>query len=451
MYHQHLHHSASGVVDTNKVVSNEFKKAGSKVYMLKTKITEDFLPDFEDLKENYELIFKLINDGKVITVASVRQFGLPDTLSKMCFGNKIGFEFKEEKCLFKPRFASFVIESAEELNIDKLEYLGNTIPEKEIVISEKEKIDLEELIKIWQEPLEKVFPTKKEAKSTKIENILSDKKQILVAKSKIAKPKVFIPVFPGTNCEYDLAKAFIDAGGDPRIEVFKNLKENDIEDSIKIMEEAINESQIIMLPGGFSSGDEPDGSGKFIATVFRNPRLKEAIHKHLNEQDGLMLGICNGFQALIKLGLVPYGEILEMNSDMPTLTYNDIARHQSKLVTTKVVSKLSPWFNKIELGEEFVIPISHGEGKFVANEQVMKELIANGQIATQYVDMNGNATYDIEYNPNGSVYAVEGITSKDGRILGKMGHSERAYRGNILNVPGNMDQKLFESGIEYFK
>ena len=440
-----------GVVDTNKVVSNEFKKAGSKVYMLKTKITEDFLPDFEDLKENYELIFKLINDGKAISVASVRQFGLPDTISKMCFGNKIGFEFKVDKCLFKPRFASFIIETAEELNIDKLKYLGNTIEQKEIIISENEKLELEELIKIWQEPLEKVFPTMKEAKSTKIENILSDKKQILVAKSKIAKPKVFIPVFPGTNCEYDLAKAFIDAGGDPRIEVFKNLKENDIEDSIKIMEEAINESQIIMLPGGFSAGDEPDGSGKFIATVFRNPRLKEAIHKHLNEQDGLILGICNGFQALIKLGLVPFGEILEMTSDMPTLTYNDIARHQSKLVTTKVVSKLSPWFNKIELGEEFVIPISHGEGKFVANEQVMKELIANGQIATQYVDMNGNATYDIEYNPNGSVYAVEGITSKDGRILGKMGHSERAYRGNILNVPGNMDQKLFESGIEYFK
>ena len=453
MYHQHLHHSASGVVDTNKVVSNEFKKTASKVYMLKTKITEDFLPDFEDLKENYELIFKLINDGKAISVASVRQFGLPDTISKMCFGNKIGFEFKEEKCLFKPRFASFVVETAEELNIDKLEYLGNTISEKEIIISENERLDLEELIKIWQEPLEKVFPTKAEAKSTKIENILykgvgasSAHPQI-----KIAKPKVFIPVFPGTNCEYDLAKAFIDAGGDPRIEVFKNLKENDIEDSIKIMEEAINESQIIMLPGGFSAGDEPDGSGKFIATVFRNPRLKEAIHKHLNEQDGLMLGICNGFQALIKLGLVPYGEILEMNSEMPTLTYNDIARHQSKLVTTKVVSKLSPWFSKIELGEEFVIPISHGEGKFVANEQVMKELIANGQIATQYVDMNGNATYDIEYNPNGSVYAVEGITSKDGRILGKMGHSERSYRGNILNVPGNMDQKLFESGIEYFK
>lgn len=419
--------------------------------MLKTKYTEDLIPDFEDLKENYETIHKLIGEGKAISVATVRQNGIADTLSKMCFGNKIGFEFSADKCLFKPRYGSFIIEATEELDVDKLELLGTTIKEKEIRISENEKLDLEELISLWEEPLEKVFPTKAESKFTKIENILSDKKQILIAKSKIARPKVFIPVFPGTNCEYDLAKAFIDAGADPKIAVFKNLKENDIEESILEMEKAINEAQIIMLPGGFSAGDEPDGSGKFIATVFRNPRLKEAIHKHLNEQDGLMLGICNGFQALIKLGLVPYGEILEMNADMPTLTYNDIARHQSKLVTTKVVSKLSPWFSKIELGEEFVIPISHGEGRFVANENVMQELIKNGQIATQYVDMEGNATYDIEYNPNGSVYAVEGITSKDGRILGKMGHSERSYRGNILNVPGNMDQKLFESGVEYFK
>ncbi len=460
-----------GVVDTNKVVSNEFKKANSNVYILKTKITEDFMPDFENLKENYELIHKLIADGKVLAVASTRQYGIADTISKMCFGNKIGFEFKADKCLFKPRYASFIIESEEE--IEGLELLGKTTAERTIKISDKEIIDLEELIKTWEEPLEKVFPTKAKAKSTKIENILykgavggdahidpknkytnnvgADDSVCPTSKIKIAKPKVFIPVFPGTNCEYDLAKAFIDAGGDPRIEVFKNLKENDIEDSIKVMEEAINEAQIIMLPGGFSAGDEPDGSGKFIATVFRNPRLKEAIHKHLNEQDGLILGICNGFQALIKLGLVPYGKIIDMDSDMPTLTYNDIARHQSKLVRTKVVSKLSPWFSKVDLGEEFVIPISHGEGKFVASEEVMKELIKNGQVATQYVDMDGNASYDIEYNPNGSVYAVEGITSADGRILGKMGHSERSYRGNILNVPGNMDQKLFESGIEYFK
>ena len=444
-----------GVVDTNKVVSNEFKKANSNVYMLKTKITEEFLPDFEDLKENYELVHELIEDDKTISVATVRQFGIADTITKMCIGNKIGFEFKANKCLFKPRYATFIIEAKDKIKNEKLELLGITTNRKEIKISENEILDLEELIKIWEEPLEKVFPTKTNEINKKIENILykpaGGTPQVSSHKIKIAKPKIFIPVFPGTNCEYDLAKAFIDAGGDPKIAVFKNLKQTDIEESIIAMEKLINESQIIMLPGGFSAGDEPDGSGKFIATVFRNPRLKEAIHKHLNEQDGLILGICNGFQALIKLGLVPYGEIVEPTSKMPTLTYNNIARHQSKLVTTKVVSKLSPWFSKVDLGEEFVIPISHGEGKFVASEKVMQELIANGQVATQYVDEKGNATYDIDYNPNGSVYAVEGITSKDGRILGKMAHSERSYRGNIINVPGNMDQKLFESGIEYFK
>ena len=444
-----------GVVDTNKVVSNEFKKANSNVYMLKTKITEEFLPDFEDLKENYELVHELIEDDKAISVATVRQFGIADTITKMCIGNKIGFEFKANKCLFKPRYATFIIEAKDKIENKKLELLGITTNKKEIKISEDEILDLEELIKVWEEPLEKIFPTKTNEINKKVENILykpaGGAPQVSSHKIKIAKPKIFIPIFPGTNCEYDLAKAFIDAGGDPKIAVFKNLKQTDIEESIIAMEKLINESQIIMLPGGFSAGDEPDGSGKFIATVFRNPRLKEAIHKHLNEQDGLILGICNGFQALIKLGLVPYGEIVEPTSKMPTLTYNNIARHQSKLVTTKVVSKLSPWFSKVSLGEEFVIPISHGEGKFVASEKVMQELITNGQVATQYVDEKGNATYNIDYNPNGSVYAVEGITSKDGRILGKMAHSERSYRGNIINVPGNMDQKLFESGIEYFK
>lgn len=460
-----------GVVDTNKVVSNEFKNKNSNVYILKTKIDEDYLPDFEDLKENYELMHKLISDGKVLSVASIRQFGIADTITKMCIGNKIGFKFTANKCVFKPKYASFIIEAKEKLDIDKLELLGNTISEKEIVLYEGDKLDLDELIKVWEEPLEKVFPTKCKNNvgvgldQGAIENISYDvnkPKQTTVGagpvsarpetspKLHIAKPKIFIPVFPGTNCEYDLMKAFIDAGGDPNTFVFKNVKENDIEDSIKEMEKRINQAQIIMLPGGFSAGDEPDGSGKFIATIFRNPRLKEAINKHLSEQDGLILGICNGFQALIKLGLVPFGKIVEPNENMPTLTYNEISRHQSKLVTTKVVSKLSPWFGKVNLGDEFVIPISHGEGRFVATEEVMRELIENGQVATQYVDFEGNATYDINYNPNGSVYAVEGITSKDGRILGKMGHSERSYKGNIINVPGNMDQKLFESGIEYF-
>lgn len=278
-----------GVVDTNKVVSNEFKNTNSKVYLLKTKYTEDFIPDFEDLKENYEIVHKLINEGKAISVATIRQYGIADTLSKMCFGNKIGFEFKADKCLFKPRYGSFIIEAKEELNTDKLELLGITTKEKTIKISENDILDLEELIKIWEEPLEKVFPTNAKSKYTKIENVLGKEKSILIAKEKIAKPKVFIPVFPGTNCEYDLSKAFEDAGAEVNTLVFKNLKQNDIKESILAMEKEINKAQIIMLPGGFSAGDEPDGSGKFIATIFRNPRLKEAINKHLKEQDGLIL------------------------------------------------------------------------------------------------------------------------------------------------------------------
>ena len=447
-----------GVVNTNKVVSNEFKKVGSKVYILTTKYTKDFIPDFENLKRNYETIHKLIEEGKTLSVATVRQHGIAETISKMCFGNKIGFEFKVDKCLFKPRYGTFIIESSEELNIEGLEFLGNTIQNKEIQISENEKLDIEELITLWEKPLEKVFPTHVGADSIsaqrelEIPQITSEKNAIIKAKRNIAKPRVFIPIFPGTNCEYDLTKAFEDAGAIVNTKVFRNLKPEYLSESIEVFEEEIKNAQIIMLPGGFSAGDEPDGSGKFIASVFRNPKLTEAVHKHLNEKDGLILGICNGFQALIKLGLLPYGKIMDMDDTMPTLTFNDIARHQSKLVNTKVVSKLSPWFNKVNIGDEFVIPISHGEGKFVASDEVMKELIKNGQIATQYVDLEGNPSNDIRYNPNGSTYAVEGITSPDGRILGKMGHSERSYRKDILtNVPGNKDQKIFESGVEYYK
>ena len=441
-----------GTVDTNKVVSNEFKKEKSKVVFLETKQDGDSLPDFEDLKENYELIHKLIQDEKVLSVSTIKHGGIADAITKMCIGNKIGFEFSlSDKDVFYPYYGSFVIELKEDVQNSKLQVLGKTIQEEQIILNDNVKLNLEELVKLWEEPLEKVFPTKVKIEERPLENILSDKKSILIAKNKIAKPRVFIPVFPGTNCEYDSAKAFEDAGGEVATAVFKNLKPKDIEESIEKMASQINKAQIIMFPGGFSAGDEPDGSGKFIATVFRNPKIKEAINKHLYEQDGLMLGICNGFQALIKLGLLPYGKIMDMEENMPTLTYNDIARHQSTIVPTKVVSKLSPWFNKVELGEEFMIPISHGEGKFVAPEEVMRKLIQNGQIATQYVDLNGNATYDIRYNPNGSIYAVEGITSPDGRILGKMGHSERSYTDVIKNVPGNKNQKLFESGINYFK
>lgn len=447
-----------GTVKVKDVTSNEFKKVNSKVMILKTKIDENSLPDFEDLKQNYEIINTLIKQGKILSCSTIRHGGIADTITKACIGNKIGFKFTKQEDLFEPMYGSFIIELAENIENSKLEELGKTIENKEIQISENEKLDIEELITLWEKPLEKVFSTvvESELKSKQSQNIQIPQYSIVVAsahaKTSIAKPRVFIPVFPGTNCEYDLTKAFEDVGAIVNTKVFRNLKPEYLLESIDVFEKEIKNSQIIMLPGGFSAGDEPDGSGKFIASIFRNPKLTEAIHKHLNEQDGLILGICNGFQALIKLGLLPYGKIIDMDDTMPTLTFNDIARHQSKLVNTKVVSKLSPWFNKVNIGDEFVIPISHGEGKFVTSDEVMKELIKNGQIATQYVDLEGKPTYDIRYNPNGSTYAVEGITSPDGRILGKMGHSERSYRKDILiNVPGNKDQKIFESGVEYYK
>ena len=438
-----------GTVDINNVVSTEFKKTHSKVVLLKTKMDKDFLPDFDDLKENYEIVHKLINEKKVISISTVRNGGIADSITKMCMGNKIGFEFEKDVDVFAPIYSTFIMELAENVDIPKTEVLGTTTDKENIKIKDT-VLDLNELIRLWEEPLEKVFPTKVNVQKGKCENILSDKKQIITRATKIARPRVFIPVFPGTNCEYDSSKAFEDAGAVVNVGIFKNIKANDIEDSINEFAKQIKESQIIMIPGGFSAGDEPDGSGKFISSVFRNPMLKELIHKHLYEKDGLMLGICNGFQALVKLGLLPYGDIMEMTEKNPTLTFNDIARHQSKMVKTKLVSKLSPWFNKVELGEEFIVPISHGEGKFVANDEVLKELIENGQVATQYVDLDGNATYDIDYNPNGSVCSIEGITSKDGRILGKMGHSERCYTGITKNVPGNPDMKIFESGVAYF-
>ena len=440
-----------GTVDITKVVSNEFKKAESKVVILKSKMDNDYMPDFKYLKENFELVHKLINEGEALSVSTVKNGGLSDVISKMCFGNKIGFKFSKKEEYFKPAYGTFVIELKSDYKDSRLEELGYTIETPEIVLHDNKSMRLEKLIELWEEPLEKIFPTKSKVEFTDIKNIVSDKSQIITRKVAIAKPRVFIPVFPGSNCEYDLSKAFEDAGAVASVGVFTNLTASNIEESIDMFEKEIKNSQIIMIPGGFSAGDEPDGSGKFISVVFRNPRLKEAIHKHLYENDGLILGICNGFQGLIKLGLVPYGKILDMTDEMPTLTFNKIARHQSRMVNTKVVSKLSPWFSKNEIGEEFTIPLSHGEGRFVASKEVLEELIKNGQVATQYVDWNGEATYDIAYNPNGSLYAIEGITSPDGRILGKMAHSERSYTSIMKNIPGNKDQKLFESGVEYYQ
>lgn len=439
-----------GDVDTTKVVSNEFKKANSKVYVLKTKMGKENIIDFDDLKENFELVHKLINDGKVLSSSTIKNGGIADVITKSCIGNKIGFKFSNTDDLFTPLYGSFVLEAAEDIDNAKLELLGTTTSEKTIVVNENVVLDLEELIKLWEEPLEKVFPTRVEQKG-EARNILSQKTPTITRKLPITRPHVFIPVFPGTNCEYDSAKAFEDAGARVSTVVFKNLKPQDIQDSIELFAKEIEKAQIIMFPGGFSAGDEPDGSGKFISSIFRNPKLKDLIHKHLYEKDGLMLGICNGFQALVKLGLLPYGEIKEMDDTMPTLTFNTISRHQSKMVNTKVVSKMSPWFSEVELGEEFTVPISHGEGRFIVSKELEEELIANGQIATQYVDFDGNATYDIDFNPNGSIDAIEGITSPDGRILGKMGHSERCYRDILKNMPGKKDQKIFEAGVNYYR
>ena len=439
-----------GDVDTTKVVSNEFKKANSKVYVLKTKMGKENIIDFDDLKENFELVHKLINDGKVLSSSTIKNGGIADVITKSCIGNKIGFKFSNTDDLFTPLYGSFVLEASEDIDNAKLELLGTTTSEKTIVVNENVVLDLEELIKLWEEPLEKVFPTRVEQKG-EARNILSQKTPTITRKLPITRPHVFIPVFPGTNCEYDSAKAFEDAGARVSTVVFKNLKPQDIQDSIELFAKEIEKAQIIMFPGGFSAGDEPDGSGKFISSIFRNPKLKDLIHKHLYEKDGLMLGICNGFQALVKLGLLPYGEIREMDDTMPTLTFNTISRHQSKMVNTKVVSKMSPWFSEVELGEVFTVPISHGEGRFIVSKELEEELIANGQIATQYVDFDGNATYDIDFNPNGSIDAIESITSPDGRILGKMGHSERCYRDILKNMPGKKDQKIFEAGVNYYR
>lgn len=440
---------AVGTVNIEKVVSNEFKKAGSKVVLLQTKLAEDYMLDFEDLKANYDLVHSLIESGKVLSISTIRHGGMAESISKACFGNKLGFKFTGNADVFKAMYGSFIIELGEDVSNDKFQELGTVTDTKNIEINDI-TMNVEELLEIWQTPLEKVFPTKVQTKNDKIENIMSDKTQIITSKIKIAKPRVFIPVFPGTNCEYDAGKAFEDAGAIVNTVVFKNVKPNDVADSIEEYAKAIADSQIIMLPGGFSAGDEPDGSAKFIASVFRNPKLKDLIEKHLTEKDGLMLGICNGFQALVKLGLVPYGKIVDIKPEMPTLTFNDIGRHQSRMVNTKVVSKLSPWLAGAELGGTYNIPISHGEGKFIVSENEMKELVKNGQIACQYVDFEGNPTYDIEFNPNGSNYAIEGITSPDGRVLGKMGHTERVITDIMKNIPGNKDQKLFESGVNYY-
>jgi phosphoribosylformylglycinamidine synthase len=450
---------AVDVVDVRKVVSTEFKRDDSNVVLISLKRDENELPDFEDLDKKYTVINSVIKAGKVLAAQTVRSGGLVEVISKMSFGNMIGFKFNDsiqKSKLFAPEYGSIVLEIGKSEDLDKLfsgvdyEVLGTT-QKKEAIEVGGISMSVKSLIENWEEPLEKIFPTKAQPIDGKPKQYGYETRNTSRPKVSYAKPRVFIPVFPGTNCEYDTAKAFERAGGQAEIFVIKNLSSSEVEKSVDLMAKMIDNSQIIMIPGGFSGGDEPDGSGKFIATAFRNPKVKDAVMRLLKERDGLMLGICNGFQALIKLGLVPYGEIRDLTDESPTLTFNTIGRHVSCMVNTRVSSTLSPWFSNLKVGDIHSIAVSHGEGRFVASEEVLKTLEKNGQIATQYVDLDGNASYDIRFNPNGSIEAIEGITSPDGRVLGKMGHSERIGTNVVRNVPGEKDQKLFEAGVNYFK
>ncbi|NTW70762.1 MAG: phosphoribosylformylglycinamidine synthase [Eubacteriaceae bacterium] len=444
---------------TDNVITPEFKNAGSPVYRISIRKTITDIPDFDGLKKIYSTVKKLIDKKMIISAKALVKGGVAEAISKMSFGNRIGFVFdgninKEE--LFKKDIGSLVVELTPDskLNMElefpdaDIKYLGKTSQEASITYKDI-ILDLVELQELWEKPLRDIFPEKEEEK-VEAGELLWTAGNHIKSKIKFARPKVFIPVFPGTNCEYDSARAFERAGADVETFVFKNLTAADIESSLEGIIKGIKNSQIIMFPGGFSAGDEPDGSGKFIGTIFRNGYVKDAVMEFLNERDGLILGICNGFQALIKLGLLPFGDVREIQEDYPTLTFNSIGRHISRMAETKVVSNLSPWFNNVQVGDEFVVPLSHGEGRFIADDRTLAELSKNGQIATQYVDLSGKPASDGDSNPNGSYWAIEGITSPDGRILGKMGHSERIGNGLYKNIPGEKDQRIFESGVEYF-
>ena len=450
---------AVDVAKLQDVITPEFKKAGSKLVWLRTPRDEYDLPDYPALMEQYEKLHNDILEGKVISAYALDRHGIAAAVSKMAFGNGMGVKIEhnlDARDFFAPGFGDIICEvpdgKAGELSITYT-VIGEVTEDSKFSYGNTE-ITMEEALHTWKNTLEKVFKTEsgeEKEENASLETKLYDTKEIYICKNKTAKPRVFIPVFPGTNCEYDSTRAFERAGAEVDVKVFKNLTAEDIRDSVEIFEKSINQAQMIMFPGGFSAGDEPDGSAKFFATAFQNAKIKEAVMKLLNERDGLALGICNGFQALIKLGLVPYGEICGQKADSPTLTYNTIGRHVSKMVYTKVVSNKSPWLQKAQLGSVYCNPASHGEGRFVANEEWIRKLFENGQVATQYVSADGELLKNEEWNVNGSYFNIEGITSPDGRVLGKMAHSERRDNGVAINIYGEQDIQIFESGVEYFK
>ena len=440
-----------------EIITPELKKAGNKLILVKTERNKYDLPVYEQIMDQYGKFADDIHNGAIVSAYALDRHGIISAVSKMAFGNGLGVELNSELSAmdaFAPAFGDLVAEVAAD-KLDKLtvdyKIIGEVSENKLFKYGDAE-ITLAEAKAAWEEPLEKVFATKSATSSDeKIKERLFNTSDIHICSHKLAQPTVFIPVFPGTNCEYDSKKAFERAGAKVITKVFKNLDATGIRESVDEFEKAISQAQMIMFPGGFSAGDEPDGSAKFFATAFQNAKIKEAVEKLLNERDGLALGICNGFQALIKLGLVPYGQIVGQNEDSPTLTYNTIGRHISKMVYTKVVTNKSPWLQNAQLGGVYTNPASHGEGRFVANDEWIEKLFANGQVATQYCDPEGNISMDEEWNVNGSYYAIEGITSPDGRVLGKMAHSERRGDSVAINIYGEQDLKIFESGVKYFK
>ena len=464
---------AVDVASNKTIITPQLKKAGSYIVHFAIKKDEYDLPCYDQIKALYSVIFKAIKDGFIISAYALEANGIAQAISKMAFGNKLGVKIHEsvdKATLFMPAFGDIIAEiphnklfKLEQLNeIFRQLYKNSTQNDKLYtpiaIVTEQPKfiyrdvtIDMNDSLKAWMAPLEKVFPTKSGINVENIEKPVYKTDSVYVCKHKVAKPTVFIPIFPGTNCEYDSERAFKRAGANVITKVFTNMTPDNIRESVDEFAKAIDKSQIIMFPGGFSAGDEPDGSAKFFATSFRNEKLKEAVENLLHRRDGLILGICNGFQALIKLGLVPYGDIVEQKADSPTLTTNTIGRHISKMVYTKVVTNKSPWLCGAILGGVYCNPASHGEGRFVASQEWIEKLFANGQVATQYVDFDGNPAKDEEWNPNGSYAAIEGITSLDGRIFGKMAHSERRGNAVAINIYGEQDMKIFESGVNYFK
>lgn len=457
---------AVSMTTAENVISPEFKKAGNNIYLVRTAYDENDLPDLKELKKNFDFITENIKNKKIVSAAAIKNGGLSEAVAKMAFGNKLGADIKSDGIIgenewFKAEYGTFIVETAEKFDYENAVLLGNVISEGKIVIDSKVEINLDELIEEWEKPLEKIFPTRKEIENchllphcngTKYKKIeLVERENVISSFSNsIAKPRVFIPVFPGTNCEYDLERAFNREGGIAKIGVFNNLTHENILNSIDGFVKEIENSQILMLPGGFSAGDEPDGSAKFMVAVLKNGRVKEAIDKLL-KRDGLILGICNGFQALIKSGLLPYGEVRELNEDSPTLTFNNINKHMSKIVMTKIISNNSPWLMGMNEGDIHAIPMSHGEGRVVITEEEYKKLYKNNQIATKYVDFEGNPSMDSQFNPNGSYYAIEGMLAHKGRIFGKMAHSERTGKNLYKNIYGNKDQNIFKNGVKFFK